>query len=252
MRLKLLVGNWKMNKLPSEAISFAKEVQEAIEYAKEHDIELGVAPTYLCLSALKENVSPYMKVFAQNVHFEDHGAYTGEVSCAMLKDLHVDGSIIGHSERRTYDNETSLKCSKKIHALLEHDMIPLYCVGETEEEFMENKTKDVICKQLEEGLKDLTVDMMKKIIIAYEPVWSIGTGKNASEEIAENICCYIRNKIEELYPTSSEYVRILYGGSVKPNNIGGYLKQDNVDGALVGGASLNVASFEEMIYALSK
>ena len=252
MRRKLLVGNWKMNKLPSEAISFALEVQEATRYAKAHDIDLGIAPTYLCLETLRKHALPHMKIFAQNVHFEDHGAYTGEVSCAMLKDLNVDGSIIGHSERRTYDNETSLKCAKKIRALLDHNMIPLYCVGETEQEFNKNLTKDVICKQLEEGLQGLTIDMMKKVIIAYEPVWSIGTGKNASEEIAENICAFIRAKVEELYPYSSRHVRILYGGSVKPENIAGYLRQDNVDGALVGGASLNSASFEEMINALCK
>ncbi len=252
MRRKLLVGNWKMNKTPSEAKQFALEVVKGALYAQDHEIDLGIAPTYLCLQTFKSVAPKNMLVFAQNVHFEDHGAFTGEVSASMLKEILMDGSLIGHSERRTYDNETSLKCAKKIRALLNNDLIPLYCVGETEQEFNEGKTKDVIRLQLEEGLKDLTVEEMKKIIIAYEPVWSIGTGKNASEEIAENICGFIRDHVEKMYPSSSQEVRILYGGSVKPNNIAGYLRQNNVDGALVGGASLTVSSFAEMIHALSE
>ena len=252
MRRKLLVGNWKMNKTPSEAKQFALEVAKEALYAQDHEIDLGIAPTYLCLQTFKSAAPKNMLVFAQNVHFEDHGAFTGEVSASMLKEILMDGSLIGHSERRTYDNETSLKCAKKIRALLNNDLIPLYCVGETEQEFNEGKTKDVIRLQLEEGLKDLTVEEMKKIIIAYEPVWSIGTGKNASEEIAENICEFIRDQVEKMYPSSSQEVRILYGGSVKPNNIAGYLRQNNVDGALVGGASLTVSSFAEMIHALSE
>lgn len=250
MRRKLLVGNWKMNKLTTEACSFAKESRSVVDFATCNNIDVGIAPTYLCLSTLKENASDNLLIFAQNVHFKDSGAYTGEVSPAMLSGLRIDGSIIGHSERRIYDNETSIKCNLKIKALLEKNLIPLYCVGETEEEFNENKTYEVIEKQIKEGLFDLDVNKVCKVIVAYEPVWSIGTGKNASKEIAENVCSFIRSKIEEMYPDTSSSIRILYGGSVKPENIVSYLTQENVDGALVGGASLTVESFSKMIDAL--
>ena len=250
MRKKLLVGNWKMNKTSVEAVDFAKKAVEMVDYATTNNIDVGIAPTYLCLAGLKENASKNLIVLAQNVHFKESGAYTGEVSCDMLSSIGVVGSIIGHSERRTYDNETSSKCNLKIKALLAKDLIPLYCVGETEEEFVANKTYEVIEKQLVEGLANLSTEEMKKVVIAYEPVWSIGTGKNASSEIAESVCAFIREKVEALYAGASNDVRILYGGSVKPNNIATYLSQNNVDGALVGGASLTVESFSEMINAL--
>lgn len=252
MLRKLLVGNWKMNITPSIAKEFATNVRKEVDYAYSHGIDVGIAPTYLCLDTLKTNSSKNMLVFAQNVHYLDHGAYTGEVSATMLKEINVDGSIIGHSERRTYDNETSTKCNLKIKALLENNLIPLYCVGETEDEFNMNLTKQVIKTQLEEGLKNLSSEEISKVIIAYEPVWSIGTGKNASQEIAENICKFIRETVEIMYPNTSEKVRILYGGSVKPNNIASYLSQADVDGALVGGASLKVDSFVEMLHELEK
>ena len=250
MRKKLLCGNWKMNKTPLEAKQFALDSIAPIEHAVKNNIDVGIAPTYLCLDALKTNASSSLIVFAQNVHYLESGAYTGEVSASMLSSINVDGALIGHSERRTYDNETSSKCNLKIKALLNKNLIPLYCVGETEKEFVDGITYQVIENQLVEGLKDLSKEQMEKVIIAYEPVWSIGTGKNASQEIAENVCAFIRKKVEELYPSTSENVRILYGGSVKPNNIKGYLSQENVDGALVGGASLTVQSFSEMIDAL--
>ncbi len=251
MRTKLLVGNWKMNKSPKEAASFALDSKEEVEFAFEKGIEIGIAPTFLCLDTLRKLASEKILLLAQNTHFEEKGAFTGEVSPEMLKSIDVDGSIIGHSERRTYDNETSLKCNKKIKALLKNNLIPLYCVGETEGEFEEGKTRSVIKTQLEEGLKELSNIEMARVIVAYEPVWSIGTGKNASKEIAESVCSFIREQIEKMYPTVSEHVRILYGGSVKPNNIKEYLAQSNIDGALVGGASLEVSSFSQMIHALT-
>ena len=173
MRKKLLAGNWKMNKTPFEAVDFAKKSVEMVDYAAKNNIDVGIAPTYLCLSELKANASKNLIVFSQNVHFKDNGAYTGEVSCKMLSSIGIDGSIIGHSERRTYDNETSSKCNLKIKTLLENDLIPLYCVGETEEEFVNNKTFEVIEKQIVEGLEGLSSESVQKVIIAYEPVWSI-------------------------------------------------------------------------------
>ena len=251
MRKKLLLGNWKMNKTIAEAKEFALASHEIAAYANEHDILVGVAPTYLSLATVKEN-SKNMIVAAQNCHFKESGAYTGEISIPMLKELGIDHVILGHSERRTYDNETSLKCNQKIHALLENDMVPVYCVGETLEEFEANKTKEVVEAQIREGMKDLCPKCARKIIIAYEPVWSIGTGKNASTEIAEDVCAFIRNIVKEMYPGADEDILILYGGSVKPENVKGYLNQNNVDGALVGGASLKIDSFTAMVKNLAE
>lgn len=240
-----------MNKTIAEAKEFALASHEIAEFAAKNNILVGVAPTYLSLAVVKENAKN-MIVAAQNCHYETNGAFTGEVSIPMLKELGIDHVILGHSERRTYDNETSLKCNKKIHALLENDMVPVYCVGETLEEFEKGLTKSVVSEQIKVGLADLCPKCARKIIIAYEPVWSIGTGKNASTEIAEDVCKFIRNLVKEMYPGADEDVLILYGGSVKPENVKGYLNQDNVDGALVGGASLKIDSFTNMVKNLAE
>lgn len=240
-----------MNKTIAEAKEFALASHEIAEFAAKNNILVGVAPTYLSLAVVKENAKN-MIVAAQNCHYQTNGAFTGEVSIPMLKELGIDHVILGHSERRTYDNETSLKCNKKIHALLENDMVPVYCVGETLEEFEKGLTKSVVSEQIKVGLADLCPKCARKIIIAYEPVWSIGTGKNASTEIAEDVCKFIRNLVKEMYPGADEDVLILYGGSVKPENVKGYLNQDNVDGALVGGASLKIDSFTNMVKNLAE
>lgn len=247
MRKKLLMGNWKMNKTLSEALSFAKQTDEIIALAVKHNIDLGIAPTYLCLKEIKEIVNKNLIVSSQNVHFEDHGAFTGEISIPMLKDIHIDWSIIGHSERRTYDNETDIKCNKKIHALVKNNMTALYCVGETLQQFEAGQTKSIIEQQIRDGLKDLTKDEMSYVVIAYEPVWSIGTGKNASKEIAQDICKFIRDILLDMFGEVSQDIRILYGGSVKPENIKQYLSCPDVDGALVGGASLNIESYKQLL-----
>lgn len=247
MRRKLLLGNWKMNKLVSEAKDFALSTRELALLAHEHHIDIGVAPTYLSLQVVKENASELMIVASQNCHFEDHGAFTGEVSIPMLKELGISWCIIGHSERRTYDNETNQKCNKKIKALISNEMVPVYCVGETLEQFEQGLTKEIVGSQVKEGLEGLTSDDVKNLVIAYEPVWSIGTGKNASSEIAEDICKYIRSILKEMFGSVSEEIRILYGGSVKPINVREYLSCPDVDGALVGGASLKVDSFKELL-----
>lgn len=250
MRKKLLVGNWKMNKTPKEAYSFALNLNNVLEHTQLNNLDIGIAPTYLCLDVVRKNTTRNVLVFAQNVHFETQGAFTGEISSEMLKSIDVEGSIIGHSERRMYNNETSFSCNKKIKSLLKNGLIPLYCVGESESEFNANQTKNVIKKQINEGLKDLDEKEITQVIIAYEPIWSIGTGKNASSEIAESVCAFIRKEIAKLAPMAKDKIRILYGGSVKPNNIKEYLSLEDVDGALVGGASLKIESFTEMINAL--
>ena len=236
-----------MNKLNSEAKEFALASKPIAELAKKNNIEIGVCPTYLSLATVKENASKDMIVAAQNVHFKESGAFTGEVSIPMVKELGVDWVLIGHSERRTYDNETNEKCNLKIKALIANNMVPLYCVGETLEEFEAGRTKEVVGTQVREGLKDLLPEQVQNLVVAYEPVWSIGTGKNASSQIAQDVCKFIRDILEDMFGEVSEEIRILYGGSVKPVNVKEYLSCPDVDGALVGGASLKIESYEELL-----
>lgn len=247
MRRKLLLGNWKMNKTIAEAKEFAKASKKISKIAKIHNIDIGVAPTYLSLTAVKK-YSKNMIVAAQNVHFEDHGAFTGEISIPMLLEIGIKYVIIGHSERRMYDNETNEKCQIKLQKLIENQMIPIYCVGESLKQFEEGKTNEIVKEQVRVGLSLLNKDNIKDVIIAYEPVWSIGTGKNASTEIAQNVCKMIRDTVLSMFgKEASEEVRILYGGSVKPNNVRSYLSMNDVDGALVGGASLKIDSFSALL-----
>ena len=249
MRRKLLLGNWKMNKTVTESIEFAKEAKALGKEARQHKIDIGICVPYLCLQSVKKIVKKSILVGAENVHFEDHGAFTGEISIPMLKDIDINMSLVGHSERRTYDNETNEKCNKKILALLNNGMIPVYCCGESLETFEQGKTKEFVEEQIIVGFKDVKPEDASKVVVAYEPIWSIGTGKNASKEIAEDICLFIRKTLKKLYGAKiSNKIRILYGGSVKPNNIKEYLLQKDVDGALVGGASLNIDSYKELLH----
>ena len=245
-RRKLLFGNWKMNKTIAESREFAKESIKLLEFAHAKGVEIGVAPVYLSLSAVKEE-NPKLNVAAENCHFEDHGAFTGEIAIPMLKEIGIDWVIIGHSERRTYFGETDATCNKKLLALEKAGMTPIFCVGETLEEYEAGRTKEVVKRQTLKGLEGLGKQFVNDMVIAYEPVWSIGTGKNASKEIAQDICSFIRDLVKEQYGDAAENVRILYGGSVKPENVHDYLLQPDVDGALVGGASLKVDSFKALI-----
>lgn len=248
MRRKLLLGNWKMNKTVTEAKLFATEAKELGKTAKANKIDMGVCVPYIDLAPVKKILKNSLIVGAENCNELDHGAYTGEISIPMLKDIDISRCIIGHSERRTYYNETSEACNKKILALLKNNMIPVYCCGESEAIFEEGKTKEFVKEQIVTGFKDVSAEDAIKVVIAYEPIWSIGTGKNASTEIAEDICLFIRNIIKDLYGRKvANKVRILYGGSVKPNNIKAYLSQEDVDGALVGGASLDPKSYSELL-----
>ena len=245
-RRKLLFGNWKMNKTIAESREFAKESIKLLEFANAKGVEIGVAPVYLSLSAVKEE-NPKLNVAAENCHFEDHGAFTGEIAIPMLQEIGIDWVIIGHSERRTYFGETDATCNKKLLALEKAGMTPIFCVGETLEEYEAGRTKEVVKRQTLKGLEGLGKQFVNDMVIAYEPVWSIGTGKNASKEIAQDICSFIRDLVKEQYGDVAENVRILYGGSVKPENVHDYLLQPDVDGALVGGASLKVDSFKALI-----
>lgn len=247
MRRKLLLGNWKMNKTSAEAREFALASRELVELASKNNIDIGVAPTYLSLAAVKENADKRMIVAAQNVHFKPNGAYTGEVSVPMLQEFGIDWVIIGHSERRAYDNETNQKCHDKMAVLLENKMVPVYCVGETLAQFEAGDTKKVVSSQIKEGLEGFSAEQVKHLVVAYEPVWSIGTGKNASTEIAQDVCGYIRSILRELFGEVADEIRILYGGSVKPENIKAYLSCPDIDGGLVGGASLKIDSYSGLL-----
>lgn len=249
LRKKFLMGNWKMNHTIKEANQFCEDVKSAslVKLARKKGVMLGVAPTFISLSAVRKHAHGLV-VAAQDCHYASHGAYTSNVSCEMLREINIDWAIIGHSERRTYEGETSFVCNRKIKALLENEMHGIYCVGETALEYDSGLTKDVIKEQITTGLMNVSKEQVLNLVIAYEPVWSIGTGKNASVEIAEDICSYIRELIAEMFgKVASQKILILYGGSVKPNNIHDYLQVEDVDGALVGGASLKSDSFKELL-----
>lgn len=252
MRKKLLLGNWKMNKTPREAKEFALGCKEMVEYAIAHDIDVGVAPTFVCLETVKANADPKLIVSAQNCSEHDHGAYTGEISIPTLKEIGVSWVILGHSERREYNGETSVACNAKIKALLHADMVPVYCCGESLETFEKGETKAFVEEQIRVGLADLTKEEAARVVIAYEPIWAIGTGKSATKEIAEETIAYIRAILRDLFGEVADQVRILYGGSVKPNNIAEYMSEPDIDGALVGGASLALDSYQGLIEGLVK
>lgn len=247
MRKKLLLGNWKMNLTVTEATRFAEASKPLTMLAKSKDVLLGIAPTFLALSSVKQT-NPELIVCAQNIHHESNGAFTGEISVPMLKELGIHWTLVGHSERRSYFGENNLICNKKIQKAISEGFTVVYCVGESSDDYDHGRTKAVIRDQLQIGLAGLTANQLANIIIAYEPVWSIGTGKNASKEHAQDIANFVRERLAETFSdTAAQQTLILYGGSVKPNNIKDYLSQPDVDGALVGGASLKVESFQELL-----
>ena len=250
MRKKLLLGNWKMNKTPSEAKEFALGCGEMVAYAVAHGIDVGVAPTFVCLQTVVENAPKDLIISAQNCNEHDHGAYTGEISIPMLKAVGVNWVILGHSERREYNGETSEKCNEKIKALLANDMTPVYCCGESLATFEKGETKSFVAEQIRVGLAGLTPEEAKRVVIAYEPIWAIGTGKSATKEIAEDTIGFIRRSLREMFGFVAEDIRILYGGSVKPENIASYMGEEDIDGALVGGASLALDSYKGLIEGL--
>lgn len=247
MKRKILIGNWKMNKTIAETIDFVNKVNDkALEVSKE-ELIVGIAPSYICLPVLRK-LGTGIICFAQNIHFAENGAYTGEISPLMLKEIGVDASLVGHSERRQYFNETNETCNKKLKTMEAHEFNGVYCVGETLEEYEQGLTKEVVKKQVLEGIEGLSKEYISSLTIAYEPVWSIGTGKNATREIASEVCGYISEVVSEKYGKDvGDSVYVLYGGSVKPENVKEYVNDQNIDGALVGGASLKSESFIQMI-----
>lgn len=243
MRKPVIFGNWKMNKTIAETVEFINAVDKEVK----DNAEWGIAVPYLSLAKAKELASN-LHVAAENMHFKDSGAYTGEVSAEMLKEIGIEWVIIGHSERRQYFGETDETVNLKTLQALKNDLTPIVCVGETLEQFEADETENVVRTQTAAALKDVCPNCVKKVVIAYEPVWAIGTGKTATNEIAQNVCAIIRDEISKLFgQEAADAVRIQYGGSVKPEGIKTLLEQPDIDGALVGGASLVADSYIAMI-----
>ncbi len=246
-RKPIIVGNWKMNKLRSEAEEFMKGVEAHL--TGEEKADYGIGAPYTCVDICVKNAK-HLIVAAENCNQKDSGAYTGEVSVPMLEEIGITYCIIGHSERRTYYNETNEACAAKAKRLFASEITPILCIGETEAQYDAGETKDVIRTQLKGSLEGLTADEVSHIVIAYEPIWAIGTGKNADKETAQACCKLVRDTVKELYDEdTAAAVRVQYGGSVKPGNIAEYMACEDIDGALIGGASLKVDSFIEIIDA---
>jgi len=246
-RLPFIAGNWKMNKTVGEALDLIRELKTAISGVKE--VEVAVAPPFTALYAVrKELEGSSIRLAAQTLYWEEKGAFTGEISPLMLKEVGCQYVIIGHSERRHFFGESDETVNRRIKAALAQGLKVIFCIGETLKEREEGKTFSVIERQIEGGLKGLGDKELRNMVIAYEPVWAIGTGKTATPEQAEEAHRFIREKVEKLYSREvSEEIRIQYGGSVTPDNIKGLMNQPNIDGALVGGASLEAESFSKIV-----
>ncbi|CCK98452.1 TPA: triose-phosphate isomerase [Clostridioides difficile] len=245
MRKPIIVGNWKMHKTIKEALEFVNEVKDKVNSDK---VEAVICAPFTLLKDLKEATKgTNIKIGAQNMHFEEKGAFTGEVSPLMLKEIDMDYVVIGHSERRQYFNETDETVNKKVLKALEVGIDPILCVGETLEQREAGKTKDVCRVQVEKALENVLKDDLAKVVVAYEPIWAIGTGKTATAEDANDVISYIREVIKGLYGELANEVRIQYGGSVKPSNVAEIMGQSDIDGALVGGASLASNDYLDLV-----
>ena len=245
MRVPMIAGNWKMNKTSSEAVELVNELKSLI---KNTSAEVVICPTYVALSdVIKAVEGSDIKVGAQNMHHLDSGAFTGEISPVFLKAMNVEYVILGHSERRQYFFEGNQEINKKLVAALKHGLKPILCVGETLEQREAGKTFDVIKEQVQKCLENLQQFNLEELVVAYEPVWAIGTGRTATKEDANEVIAFIRKElIEVLGEKLSLNMRILYGGSVKSSNIRELMDMPEIDGALVGGASLDAIEFSKI------
>ncbi|PLR87913.1 triose-phosphate isomerase [Bacillus sp. V33-4] len=249
MRKPIIAGNWKMHKTLSEAKAFIEEVNGLVP--PKENIESVVCAPALFLEQLVESTRDYdLEIGAQNMHFEESGAFTGEVSPKALADIGVKYVIIGHSERREMFNETDDSVNKKTLSAFNYGLTPIVCVGETLEQRENGETNQLVGDQVKKALNSLTEDQVKQTVIAYEPIWAIGTGKSSTAQDANEVCSHIRQVVAEQFsPAAADAVRIQYGGSVKPGNIKEYMEQPDIDGALVGGASLEAQSFLQLLEA---
>lgn len=244
----IIAGNWKMNKLPSETYDFVKEVAKATEGAA---CEVVCCTPFVCLApAVEAAKGTHIKIGAENLHFEDKGAFTGEVSADMLKDLGVTYVIIGHSERRQYFAETDETVNKKMVKALEKGLLPIVCVGESLEQREAGITMDLITIQIKKAFAGISAADAEKVVVAYEPIWAIGTGKTATADQAEEVCGGIRKVLADLYDEkTAAAITIQYGGSMNAGNAADLLAKENIDGGLIGGASLKSADFAVIVGA---
>jgi triosephosphate isomerase (TIM) len=246
MRRPIIVGNWKMHKTTAEAVTLVKALKAAI--ASSQDVDVGVAPPFTALMAVAEALrGSEIFVVAQNMHWEPQGAFTGEISAAMLTEVGCTRVIIGHSERRQYFAETDATVNQKLKAALNAQLNPILCIGETLDQREGNTTFGVLEQQLRQGLADIAADGMQRLVLAYEPIWAIGTGKTATPAQAQEVHAFIRGLLGNLYGKAlADAVRIQYGGSVNAGNVHTLMTQPDVDGALVGGASLEASAFAQV------
>ena len=246
MRKPIIAGNWKMHKTISESVALIKELAPLVAGAA---AEAAVCPPFTALAAAKTALAGTgIKLGAQDMYWEKQGAFTGEVSPVMLKDAGCDYVVIGHSERRQYFAETDDTVSKKLYAAFAHGLVPIMCVGETLAEREAGATEQVVDRQVRGGLAGLTADQVAAMVIAYEPVWAIGTGRTASADDANAVCAFIRRLVAAIAgQAAADAVRIQYGGSVKADNIAELMAKSDIDGALVGGASLDAATFAKIV-----
>ena len=249
IRKKLIAGNWKMNKTAADGVTLTKDI--VAEIGRETSVDVVICPPFTALeSAAHALEGQAVKLGAQNVHPEKSGAYTGEISAEMLRSLYVTHVILGHSERRSYFGETDAFINKKVVTSLASQLKPILCVGETLAEREAGTTLTVVQTQIEGGLKGVTAEQITTVIIAYEPVWAIGTGKVATTAQAQEVHAFIRDLLTKLYGAPlAQKVRILYGGSMKPSNAAELLAEKDIDGGLIGGASLEAKSFIELVKA---
>ena len=247
MRKPLITGNWKMNKTVSEAVDFVNNLKSALRDVQ--DVEVVVCPTFVALSEVSKMLEgSSIKLGAQNMYMQENGAYTGEISPLMLKEVGCRYVIIGHSERREYFKENNKLINAKIKLALKYQLRPILCVGETLSEYQNNQTIDIVKAEIREGLAGIDEEQMSQVAIAYEPIWAIGTGETATPDDANRVHKIIRKIISEMFDAKTgEKTRIQYGGSVKPDNIGALMEKSDIDGALVGGASLSVESFIRIV-----
>ena len=246
MRKAIIAGNWKMHKTPAEAVEMINELKPLV---KDATCDVVICPTFVCLdAAVKAAKGSNIKIGAQNMHFEESGAFTGEVAPGMLEAMGVEYVVIGHSERREYFNETDETCNKKVKKAFEHNLIPMLCCGETLEQRESGKYVEVLAGQIKADMAGLTNEQAEKVVIAYEPIWAIGTGKTATSDQANETIADIRNVVAEMFGKEvADKVRIQYGGSVKPGTIKDQMAKSDIDGALVGGASLVAEDFSKIV-----
>jgi len=246
MRKAIMAGNWKMNNTVEESLKLVEELKPLVKNAK---CDVVVCPTFVCLDAvLKAVKGSNIKVGAQNMYFEEKGAFTGEISPVMLEKMGVDYVVIGHSERRQYFNETDESVNKKLKSAFEHNLLPILCVGESLEQRETNITEKVVGTQVKLDLAGLTKAQVETLVIAYEPIWAIGTGKTATDDQANEVCAFIRKTVAGIFGQEiADKSRIQYGGSVKPATIKAQMAKSDIDGALVGGASLVASDFAAIV-----